>query len=768
MNAETNQEKQNLDPNPSKKTSFRDSALLLLAGTLTAIFASFLFQISQTILGLDKNIIPVVKIAIAVIAILGFTILFYNYLKKLTTTYHFAVITFLFIIVATAIGTFIPQWGTFNSSFNLAAEYYANRYGDFFSNIVLFLQIQDLYHSWWYVSLYFFIFLSLIRVMINRKFSYRNLGFHLTHIALLIIMLGSWIDNIWGMKGIIPLTKGKSSNRLFLDGRDAKGHRLPKDLDIHIRLDDFESKYYKPDYMFRIIKTAKEHKIIEEKDAKGHVYQKKILPKETVASIPIKKDLIQRIYNSDISFKILTVIPDYYIKYVPVPLSIADALAFDRKILNSLKDEEKELVKKAYQIKDNQYLLNKELKQKAFTMHQLAAIFEKVDHNMLSSNMKPDNPEILIKVEAGKDFEHTGLLKADIDLITDPFNKAQIKFTWDFSVDEIKKPSVNEDNKMNKHTLIIKKDSKNMSKLKLTQGEEYPLPETSYKLKFVQFYNHFSITAEKKYRNASDEDRNPAIHITLSGEGIEEPLDFVLYAKFEHPLHQKIKDLIGQFEFQYVYHSDKQKSRKKVIIAGKDQLIYKTTDGINFQQEKLDYNRPYRFFKSSKMTCTLLQLFPDINQVFRLPKIKSQNMINPLIEIEVNSNNQSHITKLKVDSVYHIPDSNYIIQLNSTSHDVNKQWKSHVSILKDSKVMKKGIIEVNYPLEYSGYRFYQTDADPRRPNYSGIGFSYDPGLWIVYLGFILLSTGILVIFYLKPKKKKLLESDDDTKEAKSV
>ncbi|MCB0621262.1 MAG: hypothetical protein KDC41_21700 [Saprospiraceae bacterium] len=62
-------------------------------------------------------------------------------------------------------------------------------------------------------------------------------------------------------------------------------------------------------------------------------------------------------------------------------------------------------------------------------------------------------------------------------------------------------------------------------------------------------------------------------------------------------------------------------------------------------------------------------------------------------------------------------------------------------------MLKTQSIKVNEPMLYSGYRFYQSDYDPENPNYSGIGISHEPGLFVIYLGFVALVLGCGLLFY---------------------
>ena len=103
---------------------------------------------------------------------------------------------------------------------------------------------------------------------------------------------------------------------------------------------------------------------------------------------------------------------------------------------------------------------------------------------------------------------------------------------------------------------------------------------------------------------------------------------------------------------------------------------------------------------------------------------------------------------------YFIPGTDYILALESIKEKQTKFWRSHITILdNEGKEVKSQSVEVNEPFLYNGYRFYQSNYDPQNPEYSGIGVSYVPGLYIVYIGFFLMVLGTLIMFYINKKQQ---------------
>ena len=59
-------------------------------------------------------------------------------------------------------------------------------------------------------------------------------------------------------------------------------------------------------------------------------------------------------------------------------------------------------------------------------------------------------------------------------------------------------------------------------------------------------------------------------------------------------------------------------------------------------------------------------------------------------------------------------------------------------------------IRVNDYFHYRGYRFFQTNANPKFPTYSGIGVVYDPGIPLVLYGMYPIIVGTILAFILRP------------------
>lgn len=79
-----------------------------------------------------------------------------------------------------------------------------------------------------------------------------------------------------------------------------------------------------------------------------------------------------------------------------------------------------------------------------------------------------------------------------------------------------------------------------------------------------------------------------------------------------------------------------------------------------------------------------------------------------------------------------------------------KDYKSTLHIMDAGVVVRKKTIEVNSPLSYKGYTFYQSGYNPEDPKWTSLQVVKDPGVPLVYLGFALMIAGMALVFYVNP------------------
>ena len=88
--------------------------------------------------------------------------------------------------------------------------------------------------------------------------------------------------------------------------------------------------------------------------------------------------------------------------------------------------------------------------------------------------------------------------------------------------------------------------------------------------------------------------------------------------------------------------------------------------------------------------------------------------------------------------------------------ELPREWKSKLEFLQknaagtDWEIKNTQTIRVNDYAKFSGYRFFQTDANRAFPGYSGVGIVKDPGIETVLVGLYAVVFGVAYVFLVKP------------------
>ncbi|MCG3136784.1 MAG: Cytochrome c biogenesis protein Ccs1 [Phycisphaerae bacterium] len=78
--------------------------------------------------------------------------------------------------------------------------------------------LRSFYHAHWFKLLLALFGVNLLASLLGRwPFGSRQIGFVLTHVGLLMILLGAWISNRWAINGQLALNEGKSANSIRTD-----------------------------------------------------------------------------------------------------------------------------------------------------------------------------------------------------------------------------------------------------------------------------------------------------------------------------------------------------------------------------------------------------------------------------------------------------------------------------------------------------------------------------------------------------------------------
>jgi hypothetical protein len=120
------------------------------------------------------------------------------------------------------------------------------------------------------------------------------------------------------------------------------------------------------------------------------------------------------------------------------------------------------------------------------------------------------------------------------------------------------------------------------------------------------------------------------------------------------------------------------------------------------------------------------------------------------LEIVINHGSSKEERVLWEDEPFDIPGYRLVYGQDKRVRD----FFSVLQVIDGEEVVLEKKIEVNDPLRYGGYTFYQSSYDQKGLSWSGLQVRNDPGVPLVYAGFLIQILGMIVIFYINPLLRK--------------
>lgn len=136
---------------------------------------------------------------------------------------------------------------------------------------------------------------------------------------------------------------------------------------------------------------------------------------------------------------------------------------------------------------------------------------------------------------------------------------------------------------------------------------------------------------------------------------------------------------------------------------------------------------------------------------------------NPAVEVQLERPDGTQMTRyvFELFGGHDHQDDDFVLSYVSAPKMGIRDYLSDVEVLEDKKPVKRKLIEVNHPLYYRGYHFYQHSYDSQNERYTILSVVSDAGLYVVYAGYCLLCAGLFWHFWLRHIRKVRVEKTVD-------
>ena len=571
-----------------------------------------------------------------------------------------AVIIIIIMAVACILGTVILQMKS--------PEEYVSRYGPGLAKFYAAIQFTDIFHSYWFSFLLILLCVNLGCCTVKR---WRNkvlmVGFLVTHISIILILIGCVVDLLTGVKGGVNVYEGKSVD-YYLTRADYQ--KVP--LGFQVFCDDFIIEKHPPKY------------------------------------------------------KLITYVKDKD-KQKAVSLSVGKKISIPG---------------------TNYAATVKELIQDAEVLHEPINVSD-----------EPKNPALYIQLSAKNNVTAEGwLLAKDRNWYNDTQRDLKIDYVWadtDEAYDRLTNAAVKSSTKP---TLEIRIDGTGIVKnVPVEKGQKISIKGTDYTVEIKDFALDYS---KRLVALSEQEPNNPAVMVEISGpQGADSRWSFSKYPDYQDKAHKTIyKDVKLLCTVPEDFSDAKNRVRivqnrsgKQTITCIKDGKVISTNNWVLGQSNDIADSdlkiRIAKYFPSHSLKKTVVKKTGGHEGHNHGP---GEHHGNPAALIEMEGPRGKYAEWVFAHTPPHwYPDNNFAVLYEKSGMEI-KDYKSILRVVENGKTMMTKTIEVNDPLKYKGFVFYQSSYDPEGERYTGLQVTKNPGIIVVYTGFILLCLGIVFIFYVKP------------------
>lgn len=279
-------------------------------------------------------------------------------------------------------------------------------------------------------------------------------------------------------------------------------------------------------------------------------------------------------------------------------------------------------------------------------------------------------------------------------------------------------------------------------------GGSYPIPGTDQHVEVKRAFLDFVMDQNtKEPTERSDEPNNPALEIEVKDAKNGAVGNGWLFANY--PDFHGMKNELSRLKITYHYRAAGSVSNVRAIIVGQRQEVWRLEQGEVTSTIKLEKDRP---LPEPFEKFTMHALYPAVRRTLRDVN-RSDKPNNPVALVRVSGHPQT--VSVTPREPLRLSEDNVLV-LAPKGGDTVRDYVSLLSVTTEGHKVLSSTVEVNHPLTYRGFSFFQSDYRPEDLTFSGFQVVRDPGLWLIYLGLILNASGVICAVLLPPllRRKK--------------
>jgi len=278
--------------------------------------------------------------------------------------------------------------------------------------------------------------------------------------------------------------------------------------------------------------------------------------------------------------------------------------------------------------------------------------------------------------------------------------------------------------------------------LEVEPGGRYELA-SGERVDVHEYFPHFSYDMETRSGiSLSDQPVNPTIRVSVSTDDTVEPPKQWLFAKFPDQVMGAGPDAGGP-TLRYRFEAGHAPLPREVLVVGSTREVLRLTDGRLLARAPLDDGLHDLDLADIRVVASAVEETVTGN--------RSDEWNNPVIHLELADGAHeagSHVLAANEPVPLRLADGSALV-FERRGDDV-RSYASTVGVVENGQRVASHVIRVNEPLHWAGFKFYQSNYRKDDPTWTGLQVVKDPGLPVVYIGFLMLALGLTWVYTVRP------------------